>query len=180
MTYQDQPEDGQRSNAPAKITTAKPNKRNKSGKRNPAVSTAMSAFWRDPEKVADWKIKHDLQMAARRADPDKKWSRRGVPNGMNRKEAEAMRAAASESATATIEAMDRSGVFADCEGSDKSRTQEAFHVLLMIMRSGYSQRLRLSAARTLLEFIKGRPPRGLTIAHAEQELARFVAMVSQQ
>ena len=80
----DQPEDGRRSNAPAK-PNAKPNKRNKTGKKNPAVSKAMKEFWQDPKRTAEWRVKHDKQMAARRASPEKAWSRRGIPNGMTAK-----------------------------------------------------------------------------------------------
>lgn len=76
------PTTGEQSTAPAK------SKRNKTGRRAPAVSKAMHEFWNDPERVAGWKVKHEAQMAARRADPDKNWSRKGIPNGFNREQAE--------------------------------------------------------------------------------------------
>lgn len=141
---------------------------------NPNASRAMKAFWQDPERVARWRDKHDRHMAARRADPLKAWSRMGVPDGMNREEAEAMWAHAKATAKRAMDGLRHHGYVA---ADENPHAIAALETAVAVMYSGHSTRERLKAARTVLMFTKGKPARqrGLTIKDATDWLDQIAA-----
>lgn len=148
-------------------------RRNKTGATNKAVSAAMKAFWNDPERTAEWREKHTANMAARKADPDKSWSRRGVPDGCNREQAATMWAKAQESAKATVAALEARGYFGLDEAG--ALAKETLTGAIAFMRSGVSMRVRLGGARLVLQFIQGAPARGVTVESAEHQLSEVKA-----
>ncbi|MCE4225916.1 hypothetical protein HCU64_19365 [Methylobacterium sp. C25] len=77
-------------------------------------------------------------------------SRFGIPNGMNREEAEAAWAATSELVERDIQWLKKAGVLTDAE----VMAEEAMRATLQVMRGPVHQRLRLAAARQVLEWTK--------------------------
>jgi hypothetical protein len=73
--------------------------------RRQKISDGVKRKWLDP----DYRAKMEAYHEQRRADPDKGWSRRGVPNGYTRKQAEQMWAECRESAEKTVSALEASG-----------------------------------------------------------------------
>lgn len=66
----------------------------------------MRRRWADPE----YRTKQEKHFAARRADPTKAWSRKGIPDGMTRAEAAEAWRLAEEKAQAAMEALRRAGL----------------------------------------------------------------------
>lgn len=156
------------------LPTTKPSRKRSTDTpiKNPAASQAMKQFWRDPERVAAWREKHDAQMAARRADPDKNWSRRGIPDGMTRAEADTMWASARARAALTADALEAQGILSSAD-EDGRMAKEALTDAIAVMRTEYNQRTRVAAARLVLEFTMGKPARqrGVTVKSAEDWLS---------
>lgn len=74
--------------------------------RRPKQSDAMKRRWAAPE----YRAKQEKHFAARRADPTKAWSRKGIPDGMTRAEATQAWQEAEEKALAAMAALKRAGL----------------------------------------------------------------------
>lgn len=61
----------------------------------------MKRLWQDPE----YRAKQEAHFAARRADPTKAWSRRGIPDGYTRETAAQAWREAEEKAKVALEAL---------------------------------------------------------------------------
>jgi len=72
-----------------------------------AISAAMLAVWQRPE----YRAKQSAHFVERRADPLKRWSRSGIPDGYTRETAQTMWAEARAKAVKTLEALKRRGFF---------------------------------------------------------------------
>jgi hypothetical protein len=132
------------------------------------ISRAMQQKWQDP----DYRQKHAVRFAERRQDTTKSWSRRGIPNGYKRADADEMWHKARMKAEEDVTALERR----ECEPWHPY-VREAFVELITIMRSAVNETLRLQAARVLLEFTVGRPrgDRRVTVETAERWLDLLTA-----
>jgi hypothetical protein len=132
------------------------------------ISEGVKRKWLDP----DYRAKMEAYHEQRRTNPDKHWSRRGVPNGYTRAQADQMWAESRASAERTIGALEASDVLQKSEGLEGQYAREALIAALTIMRSACNSSLRLAAARLLLEFLLPRPVRKgqVTLTTAEQWL----------
>lgn len=74
--------------------------------RRPKHSEAMKRRWQDPE----YRAKQEAHFAARRADPTKSWSRRGIPDGFTRETAAQAWQAAEEKAKLAMRALKKLGL----------------------------------------------------------------------
>jgi hypothetical protein len=137
--------------------------------RRQKISEGVKRKWQDP----DYRAKMEAYYEQRRADPDKAWSRRGVPNGYTRAQAEQMWAESRASAERTIGALEACGALQTSESVEDQYAREALVAALTIMRSDCNQSLRLAAARLLLTFLVPRPARKgqVVLATAEEWLA---------
>jgi hypothetical protein len=132
------------------------------------ISRAMKQKWQDP----DYRQKHALRFEERRQDPTKSWSRRGIPNGFTRDQADLMWREARAKAEEDVRALE------EREGEPMHPyAREALEVVIMIMRSALNESIRLKAARLFLEFTCGKPPRnqGVSVRVAEQWLDLITA-----
>jgi hypothetical protein len=136
--------------------------------RRQKISEGVKRKWQDP----DYRAKMQAYYEQRRADPDKAWSRRGVPNGYTREQAELMWAESRASAERTIGALEDRGALQHTGSLEDHHAREALVYAMTIMRSGFNERLRLAAARLLLEFLVPRPARKgqMALATAEEWL----------
>jgi hypothetical protein len=108
----------------------------------------MQQKWQDP----DYRQKHALRFAERRQDPDKSWSRRGIPNGYTRDQADLMWREARAKAEEDVRALE------ETEGElMHPYAREALKEVITILRSALNDATRLRAARMLLEFTCGKP-----------------------
>jgi len=113
-----------------------------------AISEGVKLKWQDP----DYRAKLEAYYDKRRSNPDKAWSRRGVPNGYTRAQAEQMWAESRQSAERTVKALEASAVLQKRSLEDQY-AREALIAALTIMRSACNPSLRLAAARLVLEFL---------------------------
>lgn len=74
--------------------------------RRPRQSEAMRRRWADPE----YRAKQEKHFAARRADPAKAWSRKGIGDGYTRETAAAAWAEAERKAQTAMDALKRAGL----------------------------------------------------------------------
>jgi hypothetical protein len=111
-----------------------------------SVSKAMRLKWQDPE----YRAKRAVCSERRRNDPTK--TRRGIPNGYTREEADKMWAECHASATADVKAIEAQ----DSEPWHPYAREALIHTLA-VMRSACNQRIKLRAARLFLEFTRPKP-----------------------
>jgi hypothetical protein len=132
------------------------------------ISRAMLRKWQDP----DYRQKHALRFAERRQDPTKSWSRRGVPNGFTREQADQMWRECRAKAEEDVRALE------EREGEPMHPyAREALKEVITVLRSALNDAIRLKAARLLLEFTCGKSPRnqGVSVRAAEQWLDLITA-----
>lgn len=136
---------------------------------NSPTSEASRRMWQRPE----YRAKMAAFYAARRADPEKRWSRRGIFDGMTREESEASWARARESANRTVDKMIEKGILE----SDDDLAADALRESVTIMRSDSNTVTRLKAARQVLEWTKAKPESKskVTVQTAEDWLAAIAA-----
>lgn len=102
-------------------------------------------------------------------------SRYGVPNGMRRAEAHALRAEAAKKAEAFVEELYEGQVVVP--DSDEDKAKLALKELVIIALSPGNQSYKISAAAKVLEFTKAKPvqKQDVKISTAEQWLASVIA-----
>lgn len=114
-----------------------------------AASERFKAMQKDPEFLA----KKDAAIRAKReADPES-LKRSGIPNGMNRAQAETFRRRAKEQAKKDIEIMKQKGIIS----AEDTMANDALEEALAVMRGAHSQPIKLSAAKLILEYTKAKP-----------------------
>lgn len=86
---------------------SKPRRRRKAPTQKPRSKTSetMRKKWQDPE----FRARQEKVFAARRADPNKSWTRRGIPDGLTRARAAPLWAEAKAKARETLEALKAAG-----------------------------------------------------------------------
>jgi hypothetical protein len=132
------------------------------------ISRAMQQKWQDP----DYRQKQALRFAERRQDPTKSWSRRGIPNGYTRDQADLMWRECRAKAEEDVRALE------EREGEPMHPyAREALEQVITIMRSALNDAIRLRAARLLLEFTVGKPRehRSVSLETAEWWLDQLTA-----
>jgi hypothetical protein len=103
--------------------------------------------------------KHAVRFAERRQDPRKTWSRRGVPNGFTRDQADLMWRECRAKAAEDVRALE------EIEGEPMHPyAREALEHVITVMRSALNDAIRLRAARVLLEFTVGKPREGRSVS----------------
>lgn len=114
----------------------------------------------------EWELRRRQQIMAFYVERS---SRRGVPDGMRRDEADARWAEAKELAKKDMANLKNAGVISP----DDERAEEAMLATLEIMRSPMNVRERLAAARQVLEWTKAKPASKteMTVNAAEAWLA---------
>jgi hypothetical protein len=131
--------------------------------RRQSISRAMKLKWRDPH----YREKMSAHFQRRRQDPDKTWSRKGVPNGYTRDQADQMWRECRKKAEEDVRALELN--------SDEPLhpyARLALIEVITILHSDLNDGIRLKAARVLLEFTRPKPARRQrrTIGLAEQWL----------
>lgn len=91
--------------ADVEVPKSRRKRRSPSPKPRSKTSETMKRKWQDPE----FRAKHEKHFAARRTDPTKAWSRKGVPNGMTRATAAAAWAEAEAKARHALRALKAAG-----------------------------------------------------------------------
>jgi hypothetical protein len=132
------------------------------------ISRAMLRKWQNP----DYRQKQALRFEERRQDPTKFWSRRGVPNGYTRDQADLMWREARAKAEEDVRALE------ERQGEPMHPyAREALEHVIMVMRSDAGNAIRLRAARMLLEFTVGKPRehRSVSLETAEWWLDQLTA-----
>ena len=125
------------------------------------ISRAMKLKWRD----RNYREKMSAYFNERRQDPAKAWSRRGVPNGYSRDQADQMWHECRTIAEGDVRALE-----ANSGETLHPYARLALIELISILRSELNDAIRLKAARILLEFTRPKPARRqrVSIGLAEQ------------
>lgn len=138
--------------------------------KRPGTAEAQRKLWADPEYRAKMTEKRRAAGEARRGKPG---AREGVPDGMRKAEADALNQAARESAEETVSELKQAGVL----DGDDPRAEEALRVTITIMRAPGDKKVKLAAAKQVLEFTKAKPASttNLKVNKAEEWLAAIAA-----
>lgn len=136
--------------------------------KKPKVSAFQKAQWQDPEYRA--RVTAAMREGAKRR---KDGRREGLPHGMRRTEANILNNEAAESAKATMKALKEKGVIKDLD----KQAEEALEVGVKIMRAPGDKKIKLAAARLVLEYTKSKPAAksDITVNKAEEWLAAVTA-----
>ena len=120
----------------------------------------------------EWLSERQRQVQAYMVERSK--SRLGVPDGMRRKEADEKREQANAKAAKDIENLKRAGIVNQApSSSDEEYAEEALTATLQVMHGPHCDRLKLKAARQIIEWTKPRPAKKakVSIRPSEEWLA---------
>jgi hypothetical protein len=128
------------------------------------ISRAMKLKWRD----RNYREKMSVYFGERRQDPAKTWSRRGVPNGYTREQADQMWRECRAKAQEAVGALE-----VNTGEALHPYAREALTEVIAVLRSPLNDALRLKAARLLLAYTRPKAARRqrVSIGLAEQWLA---------
>ena len=138
--------------------------------KSPETTERNKKLWQDPEYRAK-------QAAARAEYHERLWgqpaSYTGVPRGMRKREADPLNQQAKESAAVTMAELEKAGVLDDAD----EQAKEALQTSIEIMRQPGDKKVRLQAARQVLEWTKAKPAAKseVTVNKAEEWLAAIAA-----
>lgn len=138
-----------------------PHRGDNAKKKVPGLSARLKELWKDPV----WAAETMRKRAESQKRSGKTNSRAGIPDGMWREEAEAVWAVAKEKAKQNMADLKAAGFL----GEDDEKAQEALEVSLTIMRSPLDAKVKLQAARTVLEWTKAKPASKSIVAVDEAE-----------
>jgi hypothetical protein len=128
--------------------------RSKTSKKNPAASTALKRKWEDPEYRAK-QSKHNKEVL-----PVGRRTRKGVPDGMTRAEAEPLWERARQQANTILTRLEKDGQI-DFDNPDATENEMAriglFEILVIALSPMGDQQLKNSAIRTVLLYTKPKP-----------------------
>lgn len=145
------------------------------GKRkNPNVAKRLKELWADPEwrAATEAKNREAVRRKIERAkETGQTWTRLGVPDGMRKEQAQKLWKKAERKAKKTMAELKEAGAL---DGLDP-RAEEALGAAITIMRSPSNTKLKLDAARLVLDFTKSKPvsKKELTLNKAEQWLKQI-------
>lgn len=110
--------------------------------------------WQDPA----FRKRMEEMQAKRRADPEKKWSRRGIFDGHNRASSELIWADARAKAKEIVEKMIENDQvnMPECK-TDAERAELALKETVAVLMTPANHQAKLGAARILLDFCKEKP-----------------------
>lgn len=139
--------------------------------KRPGTAEAQRKLWADPEWRAQMTKKRQEQAKRRKAEGSV--GRYGVPDGMRKAQADQLNQAASESAKETMSELKQTGVL---DGLDP-RSEQALETAVKIMRAPGDKKVKLAAARLVLDFTKSKPASksDITVNKAEEWLAAVAA-----
>lgn len=136
------------------------------GKRKSHVGSAMSAAlkkcWQDPEFRERMKLRDERRSAMMKAYPEK-FFRRGVPDGMRKREADAKWSEARILADKAVNKMIEEGMIdlppqaVIVPDSDEAKADAALREACTMALGPSEQRVKIAAIRTVLEFTKKKP-----------------------
>jgi hypothetical protein len=140
------------------------------------ASRRLKELWADPEWREEQLRKRALGQAKRKDQGPNKTlpaGRFGVPDGMRKPEALAKWAEAKESAKQTMAELEKAGLL---DGADE-QAKAALEAAVEVMRSPMDQKIKLAAARLVLDFTKSKPASktDITVNKAEEWLAAVAA-----
>lgn len=137
--------------------------------KKPGVAEAQKKLWADPEYRAKMMEKRRLAGEARRGFS----GRLGVPDGMRKAEADKLNAQAAESAKQTMADLKQAGVVVGIDAAG----EEAMLMTLQIMRAPGDKKVRLAAAKQILEWTRAKPATqsNVTVNAAEEWLKAVAA-----
>lgn len=145
--------------------------RNKTGRKNPATSAALKAKWTDPQFRESMRVKMAPVFEYRKAHPEK-FSRRGVPDGMRKPEADALWAVARDKAKRVIKVMEGQGHLPAVviPGSDDEKAKVVIEEMMAIVLSPLThQPTKIAAGRTVLEWTRSKPVQKTALAISSAE-----------
>lgn len=117
----------------------------------------------------EWLSERQRQVQAYMVERSK--SRLGVPDGMRRKEADETREEAKAKAATDIENLKRAGIVSAApSSSDEEYAEEALTATLQVMHGPHCDRLKLKAARQVIEWTKPRPAKKAKVSVRPSEL----------
>jgi hypothetical protein len=143
----------------------------KTKRTNPATSARLKEMWKDPAFRENMRIKMEPVIAYRKAHPEK-FSRRGVPDGMRKPEADRLWAVARDKAKKAIKIMEDEGhlpaiVIPDSDDDKAKRVlEEMFAITLSPLTH---QPTKIAAGRTVLEWCRSKPVQKTAVAISNAE-----------
>jgi hypothetical protein len=142
------------------------------GKRtNPKMAATLKERWKDPAFREHMRIKMAPHIAYRKAHPEK-FSRRGVPDGMRKPEADALWAIARAKAKKVIEIMEDEGSLPKVvvPDSDDDKAKRVLEEMFAITLSPLThQPTKIAAGRTVLEWCRSKPVQKTAVAISSAE-----------
>lgn len=118
--------------------------------KKPGVSVRQKELWADPAYRAKMEEKRRAAGILRRGLPG---ARQGIPDGMRKAEATKLSAEAAESAKQTMADLKQAGVVVGIDAA----SEEALTMTLQIMRAPGDKKVRLAAAKQVLEWTRAKP-----------------------
>lgn len=150
--------------------------RNK-GTKKPGVSLSLKQKWQDPEFRERMRLRDVARIEAARKSPEKFW-RRGVPDGMRKRDADAMWMRAGELADRFIKIMKDQGELPDeivqvdvhddsgtvtntvdvtVPTTDIGKAEAALREAFVLAVGPSTQQIKIQAINTVLNFTKSKP-----------------------
>lgn len=148
-----------------KRTSVAPNRGSNAKVKRPRASSRLKELWADPE----WRAAHAAKIKAGRKKSKaegKVITRAGVPDGMRKAEATRRWDIAKEKAEETVAELKKANIL----GEDDTKAEEALKTALELMRGpSNDKKLKLNAARLVLDFTKSKPASKSIVAVDEAE-----------
>lgn len=138
--------------------------------KRPASAAQTKALWQDHEYRAKQAAARAAYHERLRGQPS---TNTGVPWGMRKRDADVLNQQARESAAVTMAELEKAGVLEDAD----EQAKEALQTSIEIMRQPGDKKVRLQAARQVLEWTKAKPAakQDITVNKAEEWLAAIAA-----
>lgn len=149
---------------PARKTSCPPHRGKNAKHKYPGHSQRLRELWQDPEWRAALLVKRKKAIDARVAAGT--WNNRlGIPDGMRKAEAIKVRAQVQETVKATMSELDKAGLLDE----SPEEAKQALAAAMEVMRMPGDQKLKLAAARLVLDFTKSKPASKAIVAVDEAE-----------
>jgi hypothetical protein len=167
----------------------KKSSRAKGKSKNPAVSSALKILWATPEFREKMKQRDANRIAAAKLNPEKFW-RRGVPDGMRKRDAAPLWDRANQLADRFIQIMkdvgelpadehvvvkgeDGEDTLVTVPATDAGKAEAALRQAFVLAVGPSTQQVQIQAINTVLNFTKSKPESKskLTLNKAEDFLA---------
>jgi hypothetical protein len=142
-------------------TSCPPNRGERAKRKFPGISQKLKELWADPV----WREQQLVKLRASAAKRKGKPGRLGVPDGMRKAEAMEKWAEVKESAKQTMAELEKAGLLDEMP----TEAREALDTALQVMRMPQDQKLKLAAARLVLDFTKSKPASKSIVAVDEAE-----------